>query len=58
VIEFQTNKMWWQLIAVVVNLCCAVAHKPVVIESEAVERTFHSFPKHFSFGASTAGEEF
>jgi hypothetical protein len=52
--------MWWQFIAVLLNLCCAfeaIGHKPVVIESEAVDRTFHSFPKHFSFGASTAGEK-
>lgn len=42
------------LIFLLVNVFCAISQTPVLIESEASEKAIFSFPKNFSFGASTA----
>lgn len=45
----------WLILLFSGSVISVFAQKPVLIESEAFEEGLHSFPKDFSFGASTAG---
>lgn len=50
----QTKKMLFLVVFALLRFTLAVSQFPVLIEREASEKAFHTFPKDFSFGASTA----